>query len=54
MACIGAAGVGSSFIGAVLDPTNTENGVWADTAYRSRARVEVKLKLTRFRGHPEA
>ena len=30
-----------SQLGAVLDPNNTASGVWADTAYRSRANVEL-------------
>jgi IS5 family transposase len=30
-----------SQLGAVLDPSNTASGVWADTAYRSRANVEM-------------
>lgn len=30
-----------SQLGAVLDPTNTASGVWADTAYRSRANLEL-------------
>ena len=31
----------ASQLGAVLDPNNTASGVWADTAYRSRANVEL-------------
>lgn len=30
-----------SQLGAVLDPNDTASGVWADTAYRSRANVEL-------------
>jgi IS5 family transposase len=30
-----------SQLGAVLDPNNTASGVWADTAYRSKANVEM-------------
>jgi len=28
-------------LGAVLDPDNTDSGVWADTAYRSKARLDL-------------
>lgn len=28
-------------LGAVLDPANTGSGVWADTAYRSKANLEL-------------
>jgi IS5 family transposase len=34
-----------SQLGAVLDPNNTASGVWADTAYRSRANVELLDRL---------
>jgi IS5 family transposase len=36
-----AAGHDGSQLGAVLDPENTGSGVWADTAYRSTANLDV-------------
>ena len=32
--------------GAVLDPNNTASGVWADTAYRSRAHADGRCRRT--------